>query len=66
MSTLDTSAVLLSKLNKGDGSAGKFLNDDSLYINLTNSLNSLDLLLKDIEAYPQKYVHFSLFGGKKD
>ncbi|HUS86588.1 MAG TPA: MlaD family protein [Bacteroidales bacterium] len=63
-SIMETSR-LLNNLNKGDGSAGKFMTDDSLYINLSNSLESLNILLTDLKENPGKYVHFSLFGGKQ-
>lgn len=64
--SLENSSRILDKLNKGNGSAGKILNNDSLYLNLNNSLKSLDILLKDIENNPGKYVHFSIFGKKKE
>lgn len=64
--SLSRSSDILDKMNKGYGSAGKLFNDDSLYINLTNSLKSLEILLKDIEMHPGKYVHFSIFGNKKE
>ena len=51
-------------LNKGKGTAGQLLTNDSLYINLNNGIASLDLLLKDVKANPKRYVHFSLFGKK--
>jgi len=56
---------LTEGMSKGQGSAGKLMTDDSLYINLNNTLYSLDQLLQDMQANPKKYVHFSLF-GKKD
>ncbi len=64
--SLSRSSDILDKMNKGYGSAGKIFNDDTLYINLTNSLKSLEILLKDIEMNPGKYVHFSIFGNKKE
>ncbi len=64
-STLDETTVLLKKLNKGDGTAGLFLNDDSLYINFTNSMKNLNELLLDLKENPKNYVHFSLFGNKQ-
>ena len=51
-------------MNKGEGTAGQLFTNDSLYINMNNSIASLDLLLKDVKANPKKYVHFSLFGKK--
>jgi phospholipid/cholesterol/gamma-HCH transport system substrate-binding protein len=51
-------------LSTGEGTAGKLMTDDSLYVNLNSSLHSLDLLLQDMKDNPKKYVHFSLFGRK--
>jgi len=64
-SSLDETSLLLSGLNNGRGSAGKIMNDDSLYINLSNSLKSLNFLLMDFQENPGKYVKVSVFGGKE-
>jgi phospholipid/cholesterol/gamma-HCH transport system substrate-binding protein len=63
---LDQTNSLLAKINSGEGSAGMVLNDDSLYLNLSESLESLNLLLTDLRENPGNYVHFSLFGRKTD
>jgi phospholipid/cholesterol/gamma-HCH transport system substrate-binding protein len=60
-SSLEKATTMLDNLNKGKGSAGQLLTNDSLYLNLSNSLESLNLLLKDMKANPKKYVHFSVF-----
>jgi len=57
-------AILLENLNKGEGSAGKLMTDDSLYINLSATLYNLQALLADIKANPKKYINVSVFGGK--
>ena len=62
--SLEKASLLVDNLNKGKGSAGQFLTNDSLYTNLSGSLESLDLLLKDLKSNPNRYVHFSLFGKK--
>jgi len=62
--SLEKAATLMDNLNNGKGSAGQFLTNDSLYTNLNNSLESLNVLLLDMKANPKKYVHFSLFGKK--
>jgi phospholipid/cholesterol/gamma-HCH transport system substrate-binding protein len=62
--SLEETSLLLNNLNEGKGSAGKILTNDSLYINLTASLGSLNLLLEDLKANPKRYVHFSVFGKK--
>jgi len=56
---------ILSGINDGEGTLGKFAKDDSAYIYLQRSLNDLDKLLIDLRENPKNYVHFSLFGGKK-
>lgn len=58
-------AVMLEKINNGEGSAGLLVSDDSLYIMLSNNLEQLNLLLEDIKSRPGRYVNFSLFGRKK-
>lgn len=60
---LDT---IVTGISRGEGSAGKLVTNDSLYTNLSNSLRSLDLLLRDMKENPKKYVHFSLFGRKAE
>ncbi len=56
---------LLTGINNGQGTMGKLAKNDSLYRNLNASSASLDALLKDFKANPKRYVHFSVFGGKK-
>ena len=62
--TLEKTSKLMGDMNKGKGTAGQLFTNDSLYINMNNSIVSLDLLLKDLKANPKRYVHFSLFGKK--
>jgi phospholipid/cholesterol/gamma-HCH transport system substrate-binding protein len=62
--SLEKASTLIGNLNEGKGSAGQLLTNDSLYTNLSASLESLNVLLKDMKANPKKYVHFSLFGKK--
>jgi phospholipid/cholesterol/gamma-HCH transport system substrate-binding protein len=63
-SSLEKASTLMDNLNKGKGSAGQFLTNDTLYSNLANSLESLNVLLKDMKINPKRYVHFSIFGKK--
>jgi phospholipid/cholesterol/gamma-HCH transport system substrate-binding protein len=62
--SLEQATVTIGNLNSGAGSAGKLMTDDALYINLSNSLESLNALLEDMKSNPKKYVHFSIFGRK--
>jgi phospholipid/cholesterol/gamma-HCH transport system substrate-binding protein len=56
---------IVTKLEQGQGSAGKLLTSDSLYNGLNKSLVDLDKLLIDFRTQPKRYIHFSVF-GKKD
>ncbi len=62
--SLTNASALMENLNKGKGSAGQLLTNDSLYNNLNASLKSLNELLSDMKANPKRYVHFSIFGKK--
>jgi phospholipid/cholesterol/gamma-HCH transport system substrate-binding protein len=56
---------LLNKMNQGEGTLGQLMVNDSLYINLQNSLVSLDKLLIDIQKNPKKYINITVFEKKK-
>lgn len=57
---------ITEKINEGQGSLGKLMNDDSLYNHLNNSAQDLDRLLIDVREHPGRYIHFSVFGGGSD
>ena len=61
-STLTALNSTLEKLNGGEGTVGKLMNDKALYDNLAAASANLSTLLADLQAYPKRYVHFSLFG----
>jgi phospholipid/cholesterol/gamma-HCH transport system substrate-binding protein len=56
---------ITDKINKGKGSLGMLINNDTLYRQLEGSSHNLNLLLEDIKTHPSKYVHFSVFGKKE-
>lgn len=64
--TLVKTSKIMEKINSGQGTMGALLHNDTLYHNLKNTTESLDLLLKDMKLHPKRYVHFSLFGGKEE
>jgi len=64
-SSLEETSLTLENMNKGKGTAGQLMTNDTLYTNLSHSLESLNTLLIDMKANPKRYVHFSLFGKKQ-
>ncbi len=63
--TFARTSELFASINKGQGTAGQLIVNDSVYHNLNNALASLDSLLVDLREHPKRYVHLSVF-GKKD
>lgn len=58
-------STTLKKLNTGNGSAAKLLNDAEMYTELKNTINSLNTLVDDVRVHPKRYINVSIF-GKKD
>lgn len=58
-------ALILEKINRGEGNAGKFFQEDSLYRNLDLLITDLDELIRDLNENPQDYVQISLFGNSQ-
>ncbi|HIW65769.1 MAG TPA: MCE family protein [Candidatus Alistipes intestinipullorum] len=54
--------ALLAEAQAGEGTLGKLIGDPALYDSLTVASGNLASLLADLERYPGRYVHFSLFG----
>ena len=52
---------LLGKINRGQGTVGQLIVNDSLYRELNKSVTDLDKLLKDLKANPHRYLKFSVF-----
>lgn len=63
---LITTQNTLAHLNDTNNNLGLLLNDRNLYDNLTKTAESTNALLVDLRQNPKRYVHFSLFGRKKD
>jgi len=62
--TFRQSSHLLESINNGEGSLGQLAKNDSLYLHLNAATQNLEILLKDLNENPKRYVHFSLFGRK--
>lgn len=53
---LDNISELVAGLKEGEGTIGQLLTNDSLYNNLNRASLQLDVLLKDIEEKPYRYM----------
>lgn len=62
--TLAELNILVAQINKGQGTLGKLVKNDSLYNNLNKSSEDLDKLLNDLRLNPGRYIHISVFGRK--
>ncbi len=55
---------VLEDINLGNGTLGKLVKDEKLYNELVETNNELQELVDDLQANPQRYIHFSAFGKK--
>ena len=56
---------ITQQIEQQEGTMGKLVGNDSLYVNLNQTVADLDSLLVDLKANPKRYVRFSIFGGKE-
>ncbi|MDR3366224.1 MAG: MlaD family protein [Prevotellaceae bacterium] len=65
--TFANTQALTATLNRytAQGTLLSAVQNDSLYLNLNRTVNSLNALLTDLKNNPDDYVHFSMFGGKR-
>ena len=64
-STLTDLQTTLKKVNSGNGSLGLLMNDDKLYKNLKNTLETTNNLMYDLNAHPSKYININIIGRKQ-
>ena len=50
-----------TKVDRGDGTLGKFVNDRKLYNDVTATVDSLQALIGDIKKNPRKYIKLEIF-----
>ena len=55
---------ITTSLKNSEGTAGKLINDKTIYDNLENATNQLNRLIEDIKLNPSRYINFSVFGKK--
>jgi len=61
---LASTRQLMDRIQSDQGTLGKLMKDSSLYYNLQQSTQSLNLLLTDLRQNPKRYVQVSVFGRK--
>jgi phospholipid/cholesterol/gamma-HCH transport system substrate-binding protein len=63
--TMDDVNNVIQKIEKGQGTMAKLINERELYENIEASTRNLNLLLQDVRLNPKRYAHFSIFGKKQ-
>ena len=65
LNTLVNNLNSISKsLKDSEGTVGQLINDKSIYNNLENATEKLNILIEDIKLNPDRYINFSVFGRK--
>ncbi len=59
---VDELSALMARIDRGDGTMGRLMNDPALYESLDEAVGNLSALLADMKQYPGRYVHLSVFG----
>ena len=54
-------ANILAKMDQGNGTAGKLVNDPALYDKALAAVTNLDALAEDIRKNPKRYINVSVF-----
>ncbi len=57
--------LIVSSIEKGKGTLGKIVNDESLYESLIDASDELESLLSDLKNHPKRYINLSIFGKKQ-
>jgi phospholipid/cholesterol/gamma-HCH transport system substrate-binding protein len=52
---------IMAKVETGDGTVGRLLNDPGVYNELRQSLARLDSLITDVKANPKRYINVKVF-----
>ena len=55
---------VIRKINNGEGTIGKAMNDPTLYNELNGTLSELKTLVDDLQRHPSRYINLTVFGRK--
>jgi phospholipid/cholesterol/gamma-HCH transport system substrate-binding protein len=58
--------AITDKINRGEGTLGQLVQNDTLYYELESASRELNELLEDMKLHPSRYVKVSVFGGKNN
>ncbi len=53
--------AILARLERGEGTVGKFMTDTMLYRDARNLLTRMDSLMADFQRNPRKYINLTIF-----
>lgn len=62
---MESVASVMERIERGEGTVGMLVRNDTLYQNLQAATLELDKLLEDMRVNPKRYVHFSVFGRRE-
>lgn len=63
--TLQALHSIAEKIDSGEGTMGRLLNDRQMYTGLIQTIGSLEALLDDVKAHPKRYINVTVFGKKE-
>jgi len=61
--SMDALTTLLSRVEGGQGTLGRLVNDSTLYYTLENTIREMGALATDIRERPSRYINIRIFGG---
>jgi phospholipid/cholesterol/gamma-HCH transport system substrate-binding protein len=53
--------TILGRMERGEGTLGRLSTDEALYVSLNEAALSLNALIADLQANPNKYINVSIF-----
>ncbi len=61
---LDNVNLILDEIQNGDGTLTKLMQDSLLYNNMNEMVEEATRLVENIKEHPNRYIQFSVFGGR--
>jgi len=52
--------VILTRIERGEGSLGRLMGDDTVYVNLKDATEELKVLIQDIREHPERYLNVEI------